>query len=40
MTDIKKLCPSSKVLDRLAISGGHVRMAQNEVSAWIDKLKI
>jgi flavodoxin len=38
--DIKKLCPKSKVLDGLAIRGGGVNKAQNEVAAWVRKLGI
>ena len=36
--DIKKLCPKSTVLEGLAIRGGSVDSAQNEVSAWLKKL--
>lgn len=38
--DIKKICPSSNVLDGLAIRGRSVNMAQNDVSAWLNKLGI
>ena len=38
MSDIRKLCPNSNVLDGLAISGGVVHTAGNNVSAWLDKL--
>ena len=38
--DIKKLCPRSNVLQGLAIRGGSVKSAQNELSAWLNKLGI
>lgn len=40
VTDIRKLCPKSKVLEGFAVRGGQVHESQNEVSAWIKKLNI
>lgn len=34
-SDIKKLCPNAQVLKGLAIRGGSVQRAANEVSAWL-----
>jgi flavodoxin len=36
--DIKELCPHSDVLDGLAVRGGAVNKAQNQVSLWLRKL--
>ncbi len=38
VTDIKKLCPRSAVLDGLAVRGGDVKKAQNEVSEWLHRI--
>jgi flavodoxin len=38
VSDIKKLCPQSKLLDGLAIRGGSVKKAQNEVSSWLRRI--
>ncbi|WXG42255.1 MAG: flavodoxin [Candidatus Freyarchaeum deiterrae] len=38
VTDIKKLCPQSTILDGLAVRGGDVKNAQNEVSKWLRKI--
>jgi flavodoxin len=35
VSDIRKMCPQSTVLDGLAIRGGDVKNAQNEVSGWL-----
>jgi flavodoxin len=35
VTDIKKSCPRSTILDGLAIRGSGVKQAQNEVSEWL-----
>lgn len=35
VADIKTLCPHSTVLDGLAIRGGEVKTAQNELSGWL-----
>lgn len=40
VTDINKLCPHSTIRDGLAVGGGDVRNARNEVSAWLRKLGI
>lgn len=36
--DLKKLCPDSRVLYGLAISGRSVNRAENDVSEWLKKL--
>jgi flavodoxin len=36
--DIKKLCPTAKVLAGLAIKGGTVGRADNDVAKWLKKL--
>jgi len=36
--DIKKLCPQATVHDGLAIRGGNVTNAQNEITGWLRKL--
>jgi flavodoxin len=36
--DIKKLCPTAKVLSGLAIKGGTVGRADNDVASWLKKL--
>lgn len=36
--DIKKLCPDSTVLQGLAVRGGSVGSAQNEVADWLRQL--
>lgn len=38
--EIKKLCPRANVLDGFAIRGSSVNKAQNDVSAWLNKLGI
>jgi flavodoxin len=38
VSDIKKLCPGSSVLDGLAIKGSSVNGTQNDLSAWLHKL--
>ena len=38
--NIKELCPHSIVVEGLAIRGGAVSKAKNEVSQWLRKLKI
>jgi flavodoxin len=38
VTDIKKLCSKSTILDGLAVRGGDVKKAQNEVSEWLRKI--
>lgn len=38
VSDIKKICPRSTVLDGLAIRGSGVKQAQNEVSAWLREI--
>jgi flavodoxin len=38
VADIKKMCPQSTVLDGLAIRGGEVKNAQDEVSGWLRKI--
>jgi flavodoxin len=38
VADIKKMCPQSTVLDGLAIRGGDVKNAQDEVSGWLREI--
>ncbi|MDR0619945.1 MAG: NAD(P)H-dependent oxidoreductase [Bacteroidales bacterium] len=40
VSDIKKLCPNTAVLEAIAIDGSSVRRAQKEVDEWLHKLKI
>ena len=40
ITDIKKLCPKSTILNGLAIRGGDVRNAQSKVSEWLRELEM
>jgi flavodoxin len=40
VADISKLCPKSTLLDGVAIRGGDVKTAQNQVSEWLQKIKI
>ena len=35
VSDIRKVCPRSAISDGLAITGGNVRNAQNEVTTWL-----
>lgn len=37
-SDIKKLCPQSKLLEGLAIRGGSVKKAQSQVTEWLRKI--
>lgn len=39
-TDISKLCPQSTILEGLAVRGRDVGNAQNQVSAWLQGLKL
>jgi flavodoxin len=38
VTDIKKLCPQSTLLDGLAVRGSDVKKAQNEVTGWLREM--
>ena len=38
--DILKLCPKSSVLDGIAIRGGSVKTAQNQVTGWLQTISI
>jgi len=40
VTDITKLCPQSTILDGLAVRGGDVKNAQNEVHVWLRELEM
>ena len=35
VADIRKMCPQSTVLDGLAIHGGDVKNARDEVAGWL-----
>jgi len=39
VTDITMLCPQSTILAGLAVRGGNVKNAQNEVSEWLQELE-
>jgi hypothetical protein len=36
-SDIKKLCPDARVLKGLAIRGGSVQRAENDITDWLRK---
>lgn len=38
LDDLKRLCPNSDILEGLAIRGGGVASAQNDVAAWLRKI--
>ena len=38
VSDIRKMCPQSTVMDGLAFRGGEVKNAQDEVSGWMREL--
>lgn len=38
VTDIKKFCPRSIILEGLAVRGSYVKNAQNEVASWLRKI--
>jgi flavodoxin len=38
VSDIRKMCPQSTVLEGLAFRGGEVKNAQDEVSGWLREL--
>ena len=38
VADIKKMCPQATILDGLAIRGGDVKNAQDEVSGWLREI--
>lgn len=38
MDDLTRLCPASSILEGLAIRGGSVGSAQNDVTAWLRKI--
>ena len=40
LADIKELCPKSIILDGLAIRGGNVKNATNEVLNWLREIKV
>jgi flavodoxin len=40
VTDIKTVCPQSTVLDGLAIRGGDVKNAQEEVFGWLRNIGV
>ena len=40
VADIRKTCPKSKVLDGLAIRGGDVKNAKDELAGWLQGLGI
>lgn len=40
ISDIKKLCPKSTVLEGLPIRGGSVKQAEKEVKKWLQNIKM
>lgn len=40
VADIRKICPQSTVLEGLAIKGGDVKNAQNEISGWLQNIRM
>ena len=38
VADVKKVCPQSTVLEGLAVRGGDVKNAQNEVTGWLREI--
>jgi flavodoxin len=40
VADIKKMCPQSTVLGGLAIRGGEVKNAQNQVTGWLREIGV
>lgn len=40
VSDIKKLCPESSVLEGLPIRGSYVKRAQEEVTKWLREIKM
>ncbi|VVB70015.1 Flavodoxin [uncultured archaeon] len=39
-SDIKKLCPNTKVLSGLAIRGNNVERADKDIANWLKKLDL
>ena len=40
VSDVAKLCPNSKVMPGLAVRGGSVKRAGDEVAKWVEKLEL
>jgi flavodoxin len=40
LDDLKKLCPQSKILEGLTISGSMVRRSKDDVAQWLQKIEI
>jgi flavodoxin len=40
LDDLKKLCPESKILEGLTISGSMVRRSKDDVAKWLQKIGI
>ncbi len=40
LSDIKKLCPKSTVMDGFAIRGGDVKNAKDEIAEWLGKIGV
>lgn len=38
VSDIRSLCPKSKILDGLAVRGSSVKYAQNDVTKWLNNI--
>ena len=39
LSDIKKLCPNSEILEALPIRGGSVKDAEKEAEKWLKRIK-
>lgn len=40
VSDVAVLCPHSTILDGLAVWGKNAKTAQNDVSAWVRRLRV
>jgi len=38
VSDIRKMCPKSTVLEGLAVKGGEVKKSQDDVAGWLREL--
>lgn len=40
LTDLKRLCPNSAILEGLAVRGGRVQSARSEIAGWLAKINM
>ena len=40
ISDIKRLCPNATLLEGLAVRGGRVQGAQNDIAQWLTKIRM